>query len=426
MSSEQEPAGILLFVDDEASILRSLQRLFIPLGYEVHVATSGAVGLKLLEENDIDVIISDMRMPEMDGAAFLHEAANRWPDIKRLLLTGYSDINSAVSAINEGKIDYYINKPWKDNQLEVAIQNALDSKRLKAKNKELEAKIQQQNEELKLFNTALEEKVLARTQQLRKAYRSLQKTYQSSIEVLSSVIEMFEGEENKGYYRKIANTAKTIAQAIKLSDTDIQTIYFASLLHDIGKIGMPAHILKKPFTLLDAKESNQYRKYPLLGEAALMAFEPLRDAAHIILTHRERIEGSGYPHQLKGEAIPVGARILSIIIDFIELQRGLLINEKLTASQALAFIQSNSGTYYDPCLVEIFIGAASSLLDQEVLLNEVSVSSEQLEEGMRLSRDLTTQTGIRLLSKGELLSQQHIDKLKKIGQLTLYITNTTD
>ena len=100
----KEKKGSLLFVDDEKSILKALKRMFVPLGYTVFIAESGKAGLAMLEENEIDLIISDMRMPEMDGAAFLKAAAEQWPEIKRILLTGYADMESAISAVNEGKI----------------------------------------------------------------------------------------------------------------------------------------------------------------------------------------------------------------------------------------------------------------------------------------------------------------------------------
>jgi response regulator RpfG family c-di-GMP phosphodiesterase len=118
--SDDESKGTLLLVDDEPSILKALRRLFVPLGYEVHIANNGQEGLDFLEgeADNIDLIISDMRMPVMDGAAFLKEAAQKWPDIKRVLLTGYSDSDSTLSAIKEANIDEFLDKPWMDDELE--------------------------------------------------------------------------------------------------------------------------------------------------------------------------------------------------------------------------------------------------------------------------------------------------------------------
>ena len=354
MSGDIEP-GTILFVDDEANILRSLQRLFIPLGYEVFTAESGQAGLDLLASNSVDIIISDMRMPEMDGAEFLKQVAQQYPSTKRMLLTGYSDLESAISAVNHGKIDYYLNKPWKDNQLEVAVQNALESKRLKEKNTQLESEVLEKNEKLKQLNASLEEKVLARTAELKRAHDILKKSNQSLIEVLSTVVEMHEGEQ-RGQCRSIAEIAQATAEAVGLPDEEVQQIYFASLLHNIGKIGMPESLLTKAYIKMTPLELKQYKQYPLLGEAALMAFESLKDVAHIILTHREYFNGSGYPNQLKQEAIPMGARIVALAVDYVNLQQGLVVDEQLVATQALELMEKNRGKHYDPDMFDIFMG----------------------------------------------------------------------
>ena len=145
----------LLLVDDEASILSSLRRLLRPSGYRVHTAESGAAGLEVLAREDIDLIISDMRMPEMDGARFLEEARKRWPQVSRILLTGHSDVTSTIAAINRGEIYRYIAKPWDDNDLLLTIRDALERSRLKAENIRLLALTQTQNDELWRLNTCL-------------------------------------------------------------------------------------------------------------------------------------------------------------------------------------------------------------------------------------------------------------------------------
>ena len=127
----------LLFVDDERNILSSMKRLFRPLGYHIHLASSGAEGLEILEREDIDLIVSDMRMPEMNGAEFLERAAQQWPNAMRILLTGYSDLGSTVAAVNKGKIYRYVSKPWEDQELVLAVQHALERKNLEDEKKRL-------------------------------------------------------------------------------------------------------------------------------------------------------------------------------------------------------------------------------------------------------------------------------------------------
>ena len=128
--SEAIASPTLLFVDDEPGILSSLRRLFRPHGYRIFIAEGGAAGLEILEKEQIDLVISDMRMPEMDGAAFLKEVRNRWPKVMRILLTGYADITSTVAAINQGEIYRYISKPWDDNEIVTIVREAIERQNL--------------------------------------------------------------------------------------------------------------------------------------------------------------------------------------------------------------------------------------------------------------------------------------------------------
>src|SRR5487761_2096594 len=118
----------LLLVDDEANILNALRRLLRPLGYRIFTAESGRAGLEILEREQVDLVISDMRMPEMNGAQFLEEVRIRFPDCMRILLTGYADMGSTIAAINRGEIYRYISKPWEDNDLVLAVKHALERK----------------------------------------------------------------------------------------------------------------------------------------------------------------------------------------------------------------------------------------------------------------------------------------------------------
>jgi len=158
LSEAAVPATIatVLCVDDEPNILSSLRRLFRPAGYRVLLAESGALGLAVLEKEQVDLVISDMRMPEMNGAQFLGQVRSRWPDTMRLLLTGYSDIQSIQDAINCGEIYRYITKPWDDNDIVLLVRHALERRALEQDKLRLEALTLRQNEQLKSLNHNLE------------------------------------------------------------------------------------------------------------------------------------------------------------------------------------------------------------------------------------------------------------------------------
>lgn len=203
----------LLFVDDEENILKSLRRLFRPKGYSIFIATSGVLGLKILESEAIDLVISDMRMPEMDGATFLKQVSARWPDIIRILLTGYADLNSTVSAINEGHIYCYASKPWEDYNLSLTVEQALERRNLKKEKENLEGLTRQQNKELIQLNADLEFKVAERTGEVREAllllegaHGALKHEYQSSLKDYAALLEELKDEKK---------TNESLRQALK-------------------------------------------------------------------------------------------------------------------------------------------------------------------------------------------------------------------
>jgi PAS domain S-box-containing protein len=165
--------AILLFVDDDPNVLKALRRLFRHENYVIHFASGGAEGLGVLRQHAVDLIISDMRMPEMSGAEFLAHALEQWPETVRILLTGYADLQSIVDAINKGRVFNYCNKPWNDEELKLLVRNALEQKRLREERERLSTIIRLQNDELKTLNEHLEKRVEQRTAQLDQANKNL-------------------------------------------------------------------------------------------------------------------------------------------------------------------------------------------------------------------------------------------------------------
>jgi len=157
----------ILCVDDEANVLKSLRRLFLDEDYEILTAESGREGLALLEQHQpVQVVISDYRMPEMDGVAFFKQVHERWPDTVRIVLSGYADTAAVVSAINEGQVYKFIPKPWNDDELKVAIAKAVERYFLVQANNQLNEELRQANDELFRIAAQLEGKVTERTEEL--------------------------------------------------------------------------------------------------------------------------------------------------------------------------------------------------------------------------------------------------------------------
>jgi response regulator RpfG family c-di-GMP phosphodiesterase len=405
----------ILCVDDEPNILASLRRLFRAQGYHVITAESGKEGLAKLEAESVDIVISDMRMPEMDGARFLERVREARPDTLRLLLTGYADIQSILDAINRGEIYRYITKPWDDNDILLIVRHAIERKALEQEKLRLEALTQRQNEELKELNAGLEATVQERTAALKRAHDSLLATndklkasFLTSIKVFSGMTEM-RSKNLAGHTRRVADMARRIAVRMQLETHEIQDVFVAGLLHNIGMIGFSDEMLNMPVSMMKGEMLGLYRKHPQSGEQLLTALDDLRGAAKILRSQMERFDGEGFPDHLAGLAIPIGARILALASDFDNLQIGTLTQRRLRPDEAVALILQNSGKRYDPQVVKAFAEIIHGGLDETA--REMQLTAGELQSGMVLSRDLFTNDGLLLLPADHVLDHRLIQQI---------------
>lgn len=424
------PLQTVLFVDDETSILSSLRRLFRPHGYNILTAAGGKEGLALMETETVDLVISDMRMPEMDGAQFLEQVRQRWPQAVRILLTGYADVASTIAAINRGEIYRYISKPWDDAEIVLTVRDALDRKRLEAENVRLTALALQQNEELKALNAGLEQKVGERTAELKQtlafldqSHQELKKGFLATVRVFSGLIEL-RGGKLAGHSRRVAEHARMLAQRLGLNENAAQEVLLASLLHDIGKLGLPDHVLDKSFNGLPAETRAEVMKHAAKGAMVLMGIDQLKGVAPLVHHHHECWDGSGYPDKLAGLAIPLGARILAVANDYDALQMGTLVNRPLKPAEALSFIVENRGKRYDPTVADAFAAQIAESHKSGVV--ELPLRPPQLKPGMVLARDLVHHDGYLLLARDHAVDAGIIEQLQGIERsdarpLTLYI-----
>jgi response regulator RpfG family c-di-GMP phosphodiesterase len=419
----------LLLVDDEPNILSSLRRLFRNQGYHIQTADGGAAGLKMLETESFDLVISDMRMPEMDGVQFLEHVRSLYPNTTRILLTGYSDIQSIQEAINRGEIYRYITKPWDDNDITLVVRHALERHALEREKRRLEALTQKQNEELKILNASLEAKVEERTQELRKAHDSLvamngklKASFLTSIKVFSSLIEM-RGGNLAGHSLRVADLARKIALRLGLDARQTQEVFVAALLHNIGKVGFSDELLAMPVNLMNGDNLGLYRKHPLRAEQLLMPLEDLRASATVIRSQLECFNGEGFPDGLSGFNIPLGARILALASDFHNYQNGTLLQRRLRIDEAKELISHGAGKRYDPQVVKAFFDVLSGVDDT---VQEMPVQALQLRPGMRVTRDVIAKDGFLLLSADHVLDERLIRQIQEFEEtmntrLTYYV-----
>ncbi|AVJ21302.1 MULTISPECIES: HD domain-containing phosphohydrolase [Pseudomonas] len=412
MDEQLATKSAVLLVDDEESILNSLRRLLRGQPYEVVLATSGAQALEIMATRPIDLAMSDARMPGMDGATLLAEVHRLYPATSRILLTGYADLTTIIKAINDGQIHRYISKPWNDEELQLVLQQTLEHQRL-------ERLARDQTEQLKLLNATLEKRVAARTAELQQtadmldlAYDELKRSYVTGTEVFSLLANL-RLPKDKQTNRALIELIRVYCAAQSMDESSTRDLTMAAALYNIGKLSWTDSMMVAPSDKLHSTDRGLYREYPGQSESLLMTLEPMKDAARIIRHHQERWDGTGFPDHLKGDTIPPGSRLLKLAVDFIELQKGLILERHLNSDEALLYIRKYAGRLYDPALVEDFVQACATFLS-DVTLGDPTVkvlSTRELEAGMVLARNLNADNGMLLLNAGKVLNLPLVDKL---------------
>lgn len=410
--------GTVLFVDDEPNILNALKRLFRPSGLRVLTAPDGHSALALLATEAVDVVVSDMRMPQMDGATFLKTVRERHPQVERILLTGFADMASAVSAVNEGGISRYLNKPWQDYDILTAVKDAVERARLQAEVARLHALTAEQNAQLKAMNAELEARVQARTRDLqmaigkiKEANEALKQNFLTTVRVFSDLVEMRSGHM-AGHSRRVAQHARALAKVVGLDETATQNVMLAGLLHDIGKIGLSDELLAKPYNTFKPEERSIYIRHAERGEAALTAVSQLKAVYKLVRHHHEMWDGSGFPDGLVGLAIPLGAQILAIANDYDGLMQGQLTARPLPSREALVYISQNAGKRYNPELANAFVRMTSEAAGKAT--PGIALRPGMLKQGMRLVLDLIHPDGYLLLPKGHVCDEDTIVQLRRL------------
>ncbi|WP_180699437.1 HD domain-containing phosphohydrolase [Pseudomonas crudilactis] len=409
----------VLLVDDEESILNSLRRLLRGQPYDLLLATSGVQALEILAQQPVNLVVSDARMPGMDGASLLAHVRERYPATARIMLTGYADPAAIIKAINDGQIHRYISKPWNDEELQLILRQSLEHQHSEQERERLERLNQVQNEQLRLLNSTLEKHVAARTAELQQtadmldlAYEELKHSYVTGTEVFSLLANL-RLPPAKQTNRQIIELVRSYCKQHGLDEATSRDLTMAAALYNVGKLSWTDAMMTTPSDLLRHTERERYRGYPKQSESLLMTLDPMKDAARLILHHQERWDGSGFPDRLKGEGIPFGSRLLKLAVDFVELQRGLILERQMNSDEALLYLRQYAGRLYDPDLVEDFILVCAAFLS-DVTLADPSVkvlSTRDLAAGMILARNLNADNGMLLLNAGKVLSALLVEKL---------------
>jgi len=351
----------VLFVDDEVNILRAVQRLLRNEPCRVLTASRGAEALDLLANDAAQVVVSDQRMPEMNGVELLSVIRERHPDTVRMMLTGYTEMNIAVEAINHGEIYRLITKPWNDEELKATLRQAFDHYDLKGEIRRLNQVTREQNLKLQDMNRTLEAKVRDRTKQLADKNQELRIGYIQTIRALAEAVDAKDAY-TRGHSERVGVYASKLGRELGLPREVIERIYIAGLLHDVGKIGVPDRIITKP-DRLTPEEYEEMKRHPEIGARILQPVAFLADVVPCVRHHHEWFDGSdrGYPSRLVGDQIPLPSRIILVADTLEAMTSDRPYRKGLPLEKVLAELSLYSGSQFDP----VCASAMLRLLERE-------------------------------------------------------------
>lgn len=405
----------VLFVDDEPPVLSAMRRFSRGKKWQALTAENGQQALKILAEQTVDVVVSDMRMPQMSGDVLLAKIKQDYPSVIRILLTGQADLKSLENAINHAGIYNYINKPWDDNILSEVINGAIRFQNSERERKRLEVLTRKQNRQLGRLALSLDKTVKERAIEIEQALTLLKMTHERSkksfndaLGVVTQLLDWNEGRANS-HSRFVCEYAGKVAQHINLSDDDIELTEQAGLLHDIGLMAMPEKIRKKPLYDMTPEELEKYHQHPLVGEMTLAAAPGLENVARIVKQHHERLDGTGFPEGLYAKDVLKITRIIIVVAEYHDLYHGLLIDGCLGHEDAKQYLTQHAGLAYDANIVAAFLEIISQQALQKIERFKATV--EQLTIGMTLDEDVHASNQLLLLTQGTVVTQSIIDRL---------------
>jgi putative two-component system response regulator len=317
----------IMVVDDEPANLRLLERLF-RRDYTVVAAGSGEEALRLLEQHDVALLVTDQRMPGMTGIELLKRTAPMRPHMVRIILTGYTDMEALVDAINCGQVYRYVTKPWNNEDLRLTAARALEHYEANRSHHEL---------------TRAHERLNARLQEMGRSF----------VRTIADALEA-KDEYTHGHARRVSGYAAAVGRRLGLDSQELERLTLAALLHDLGKIATPDHILLKP-DVLTPGEREVVRQHAERGARMLAGVPEMEEVASFIRHHHEHWDGTGYPEGLSRDFIPLASRIIHLTDSYDAMTSPRPFREACDHETAVRLIERQSGAQFDPDVVRAFL-----------------------------------------------------------------------
>ena len=328
----------ILIVDDEEVICSILARRLTREGYSCVTANNGKEALNHFYKDSFSLIISDIKMPEMDGIELLKKVKAVHPNMLVIMVTAYPEIDLALEAMRLGAYDFII-KPADLELVVLSVKKALEKKWLE--------------EELEAYHKNLEKLVEERTEKLQLAYRTLKKAYLDSVKVLAEAIDA-KDPYTRGHSDRVRRMSLRIATSLGFTEERMEMLEYGALLHDIGKIGIKDEILRKPGALTP-EEYQAIQEHPLIGVKIVEGIEFFKDKIPMIRNHHEHFDGKGYPDGLAGEDIPLEARMIAVPDAFDAMASLRPHRGSMPLEDILLEMEKYKGKQFDPKILEIFL-----------------------------------------------------------------------
>jgi response regulator RpfG family c-di-GMP phosphodiesterase len=354
---EIAPRNRVLVVDDELSVRELLADTLDAYGYTIRTAGDAAEGFRIVQEGGIHLVLSDIDMPGENGIELLRRIKGHDADIDVIMVTGVVDVDTAIGAIRDGASDY-VAKPFNIEEVRIVVERTLRSRALVLENR--------------AYQLHLEEMVRKRT-------RELEESYEATLHALVTALD-YRDNETQGHSFRVVEYGVQVARRMGVGEPELSWIRRGAILHDVGKIGVPDAILKKPGKL-DPDEWIEMRKHPEMGYRMLRHISYFEPALDIVLCHQERWDGSGYPRNLAREQIPLGARIFAVVDTFDAMTSDRPYRKALSVDEAREEVRRCAGTQFDPEVAAAFLSIGEEVWT--AIRDRVRIDLEAHEDRLR-------------------------------------------